>query len=105
MRSDRIAVVLGASSGIGSAVVDILAEKRYGLLLTCRDKKRIAQRRGVHCERVSADLTRMDDLNRLKNAIEMFVIEYGYGHVAALFNLALPWHDEEKLYVDSELAV
>lgn len=72
-RSIGMALITGASSGIGATYADRLARRGHDLVLVARDKTRmeaIAARlhsdHGVDAEVLQADLTRADDLGRVE---------------------------------------
>ena len=89
----RRALVTGASSGIGLAFAQVLAERGYELVLTARRADRLehlarelAQRHGAACHVFSADLAQGDAVERLTSwltreslAIDFLVNNAGYG--------------------------
>ena len=91
------ALVTGASSGIGAAYADRLADRGHDLILVARNRakldalaQRISIRTGRSVEVLIADLTRPDDLHRVEEvlrsnpAVTMLVNNAGVG---ALFPL------------------
>ena len=74
--SRGLAVVTGASAGIGREFAEQLARRSYDLLLVARDRQRLAEAasalaatHGVEAEAFPADLTRDDDVTRLADRI------------------------------------
>ena len=68
-----VALVTGASSGIGAVYADRLAQRGYGLLLVARDQSRLEQLAdqftrgyGVEAEALQADLTVPGDIARVE---------------------------------------
>lgn len=103
--SQGVALVTGASSGIGAVYADRLAQRGHDLLLAARDTARLEaladrlrSHYGVTVEVVGADLTRRDDLRGLEQrlrddaAITLLVNNAG----AALFG-AFADTDPDKL--------
>ena len=108
MRKEReemsrpLAVVTGASSGIGAAFAERLARKGYDLLLVARRKERLekladelSQRHAVRVEALPADLAKDDELRvveqRIQEArnLEFLVNSAGFG-TRSLFHEADP---------------
>ncbi len=88
----KLAVITGATSGIGKAFADYYASQGYHLLLTGRRKEvmldvalRLEVKYAVPIEMVFADLSRGEDLSRLlhtigkRSNIEVLVNCAGYG--------------------------
>jgi uncharacterized protein len=74
--SPRIAVVTGASSGIGAVYAGRLARRGYDLLLVARREDRLRnlaakleQTYDIHAEALVADLEQEDDLARLESVL------------------------------------
>ena len=74
--SKKIAVVTGASAGIGSVYADRLARRGYDLLLVARRGDRLRelaakleQAHGIKAETLVADLEKDDDLARLETVL------------------------------------
>lgn len=92
-----VAVVTGASSGIGAVYADRLAERGYDLLLVARDAKRLGEvaanvssKHGVVAETVAADLTDKSALLQLEarlkadKNITLLVNNAGFGGTKSL---------------------
>ncbi len=92
-----LAVVTGASAGIGAVYADRLARRGYDLLLVARNGERLqaladrlAHETGAQVEPFKADLGRKDDLARLEARlredarITMLVNNAGIGSVASI---------------------
>ena len=68
-----IALITGATAGIGAAFADLLASENYDLVIVARDLPRLNQRAeewrskfGVEVEVVQADLSRDEDIRRIE---------------------------------------
>ncbi len=66
------ALITGASAGIGAATAEVLAEKKWNLLLTARRKdrlqelsSRLSSQYKIRCEAVALDVRRQADVDRL----------------------------------------
>ncbi|TIL65714.1 SDR family NAD(P)-dependent oxidoreductase [Mesorhizobium sp.] len=92
-----IAVVTGASGGIGAIYADRLANRGYELILVARSQvkldalaKRLANMTGRSVKAIAADLNNKSDLNRIETllrtdtGITMLVNNAGVGAVAPL---------------------
>lgn len=76
MSSAQLALITGASSGIGAMCAKRLAARGYDLILVARDEKRLnalAQRlqeaEGIKTQIMVADLTKPADLQRVENEL------------------------------------
>ena len=76
MNTQGIAVVTGASSGIGKVYADRFAKRGYDVLLVARRKdrlnelsKELQQKYGVKVDTLVADLTKKEDLEKVSTTI------------------------------------
>jgi short-subunit dehydrogenase len=76
IRSQSLALITGASTGIGATYADRLAKRGYDLILVARDSQRLnalaeklQQESGVNVTVLPADLTRSEDLSRVEDFI------------------------------------
>src|SRR4030095_14080978 len=93
-----LAVITGASSGIGAVYADRLAQRGYDLLLVARSRKRMADlakklsETGRNVEILAADLTVSSDLARLEQVLRedsrvtMLVNNAGVGSTTPLLD-------------------
>jgi short-subunit dehydrogenase len=102
----KTALVTGASSGIGKAFAELLADKGYALVLTARRRDRLdelaaalRQRHGVETHTIVADLADadassriVDELRQRRLAIDVLVNNAGYGVPGSYVNVAWPDH-------------
>jgi uncharacterized protein len=97
--SKGVAVVTGASTGIGAIYADRLAKRGYDLVLVARNEarlralaERLTRETGRSIEPFKADLGRKDDLARLEarlrddSSITMLVNNAGIGSVASILS-------------------
>lgn len=97
-----IALVTGASSGIGAEFARQLAARRYDLILVARRKERLeklaadlAAAHGVHAEALAADLTVDEDLRTVEQrvardpGIDLLVNNAGFGVPGRFWETAL----------------
>jgi hypothetical protein len=97
--SRKLAVITGASSGIGAVYADRFARRGYDLLLVARDQKRmgdlaskLAGETGSHVDILTADLTDSNDLARVEQVLRedprvtLLVNNAGAGATTPLLN-------------------
>lgn len=98
-----LAVITGASSGIGAAFATALARRKYDLVLVARRADRLresaqglARTHGVNVEPLPADLTSDQDLDRVAQRIaaapnlELLINNAGFGSRGKFFEADLP---------------
>jgi len=103
--SNKIALVTGASTGIGKAIAIELAQKGALTVLVARTKGRLEATKdlivkaGGKSEIIVADLSSLDSINQLisniKNKIE---------NIDALVNVAGIWHGDNEVYAGKDFA-
>ena len=74
--SERLATIIGATGTLGSAISELMARRKYRLLLVARDgsalnrlSQRLAKTHGVEIEAVNSDLSREDDVANLASLL------------------------------------
>jgi short-subunit dehydrogenase len=106
--SGKTALVTGASSGIGKAFAELLAQKGYAVVLTARRGDRLealaaelTQKYGVAAQAIVADLSQPNaseqivaELKSRNLAIDLLVNNAGYGVPGSYVNVA--WSDHER---------
>ena len=101
-----IALITGASSGIGAEFARQLAARRYDLILVARRKERLEQlaselaaAHGVHAETLAADLTSDADLKTVEQriardgGIDLLINNAGFGVPGRFWQTALEAQD------------
>lgn len=83
---EKVAVVTGASSGLGQAVSSALKKAGYRLILTSRKKYN------------PADLSDIDSINKLIKTIKSQTKQ-----INLIVNLAGIWHGQNEVYADKDL--
>lgn len=86
----KVAVVTGASSGLGQAVAQALGGAGYQLILTARDRKEFGG--------FAADLTHNQSINRLIGNIRKFT-----KRIDVLVNVAGIWHGKDEVFAGKNL--
>ena len=106
--SGKTALVTGASSGIGKAFAELLAQKGYGVVLTARRNDRLdalatelREKYGVAAHTIVADLSQPNataqiasELAARKLTVDLLVNNAGYGVPGSYVNV--PWLDHER---------
>lgn len=97
MSNERVAVITGASSGIGAALARRLGRNRCRLVLAARRAdalRAVAAEAGGGCQSVVADVTRREDVKRLRDealaafgSVDVWVNNAGRGINASVLEL------------------
>lgn len=100
-----IALITGASAGLGAEFAKQLAKKNYDLILVARDKARLealaASLPEAHCEVYPADLIKTDELKRLEQkisssaALDLIVNNAGIGTFGPFYQIDIDKEEEE----------
>lgn len=87
----RVALVTGASSGIGKATTELLAKNDYYVFAMARRIDRLERMRSENIEPICLDVTDADAINALvdhvivtKGRIDLLVNNAGYGQLGAI---------------------
>ena len=104
MADERVAVITGASSGIGAALARRLGRNNFRLVLAARRAaalRAVAADIGGGCRSVVADVTRREDVNRLRDeavtafgGVDVWVNNAGRGINASVLELTDEQFDE-----------
>ncbi|HTS48888.1 MAG TPA: SDR family oxidoreductase [Bryobacteraceae bacterium] len=108
-----LALITGASSGIGAAFAAALAERKYDLVVVARRRDRLQelkqsleQKHGVTVEPLAADLTRDEDLARVEERVasaanlELLINNAGFGSRGKFFETDRAGQDQmHRLHV------
>lgn len=104
MSSRKVAIVTGASTGIGKSIAVSLGRLGHPVALIARSKSRLEQSReailgvGGHAEIFPCDLRIPSDIERTARAVEKSL---GPAHV--IVNCAGVWHNEQDVYAGASL--
>ena len=100
-----IALITGASAGLGAEFAKQLAKKNYDLILVARDKARLealaASLPEANCEVYPADLIKADELKRLEQKLssgaplDLLVNNAGIGTFGPFYQLDIEKEEEE----------
>lgn len=100
-----VALITGASAGLGAEFARQLAKKGYDLILVARDKARLeslaAELSGTQCEVFPADLTKPEERKALEIKIassaplDLLVNNAGFGTFGAFHELDIDKEEEE----------
>jgi uncharacterized protein len=100
-----LALITGASAGLGAEFAKQLAKKNYDLILVARDKARLealaASLPEAHCEVYPADLINADELKRLEQKIssgtplDLLVNNAGFGTFGPFYQSNIEKEEEE----------
>ncbi len=101
--SNKIALVTGASTGIGRAIAIELAKKGAFTILVARTKGRLEATRdlivkaGGKSEIIVADLSSLDSINQLISNVKS-----KFKNIDVLVNVAGIWHGENEVYAGKD---
>jgi short-subunit dehydrogenase len=103
--ANKLALITGASAGLGAEFAKQLAKKNFDLILVARDKARLEELSrslsGVQCEIYQADLTKPDELKKLEarvasgQALDLLVNNAGMGTFGDFYTLDIEKEEEE----------
>jgi NAD(P)-dependent dehydrogenase (short-subunit alcohol dehydrogenase family) len=99
MSSQQVAVVTGASTGIGSAVAYTLASSGYHVALVARNQAKLEQlRETIEGDGGGATAYVVDLRDRAAVADLSSRVEGEFGSVGVVANIAGVWHGEDRAY-------
>lgn len=108
VQTEKIAIVTGASTGIGKTVAKQLAKTGYRVILVARSSDKLAQvTKEIEAEGGKADYYRIDLADELNikgflNEIEDNVKTGNYPKIDALVNIAGVWHDQTQVLANTD---
>ena len=100
----KIAVVTGASTGIGRAVAVALASQGYFIYLLARNEERLAETKklitgdGGQAEIITTDLSSIDSINK-----SIKTIKEKTDRIDLLVNVAGIWHGSDEVFANKDL--
>ncbi|KKQ36576.1 MAG: 3-oxoacyl-[acyl-carrier-protein] reductase FabG [Candidatus Roizmanbacteria bacterium GW2011_GWA2_37_7] len=100
---NKIAIVTGASTGIGRAISVALGKRRVAVFLVARSKERLAQTKELvekvngKAQVIVADLSDIDSINHLISAIKIKT-----KRIDILVNVAGIWHGSDEVYANRD---
>lgn len=112
-KTQKHALITGASRGIGKATAELFAKEGYHLTLTCRSSmeelealaRRLQSACGVSCLPIQADMGNEEDVERLFSSIEeldVLVNNAGIAHFGLLTHMtSRQWHRIMAVNLDS----
>lgn len=104
MNSQQVALVTGASTGIGSAVASTLARDGYRVALVARSKDKLERlRETIEREGGEAAVFAVDLRDRNAVAELPSRVTGGLGAVGVVANIAAVWHGDDRAYYDRPL--
>ncbi len=99
MSSQQVAVITGASTGIGSAVASTLARNGYRVALVARSQAKLEQlRKTIERDGGEAAAYVVDLRDRAAVADLPSRVEGELGSVRVVANIAAVWHGEDRAY-------
>ncbi|MFC1627231.1 SDR family NAD(P)-dependent oxidoreductase [Patescibacteria group bacterium] len=96
--SNKIALVTGASTGIGRAIAVELSEQGFDLIITARREKNLQKTKLLiqsNCHIILADLSQLASVNQLIKEAKKFTSK-----LDLVVNVAGVWHDDNKVFAE-----